>query len=90
MKGSFWNSDGFKDPAKHSVVRDMIREHKLDFFAVIETGRDNFAVPFLQHLSGGLDFIWYCLPPLGRSGIFWWASITSRLGYILSKLEIDV
>jgi exonuclease III len=68
MKGSFWNSDGFRDPAKHSVVRDTIREHKLDFFAVIETGRDSFAVPFLQHLSGGLDFVWYCLPPLGRSG----------------------
>jgi hypothetical protein len=34
MRGSFWNSDGFKDPAKHSVVHEMIREHKLDFFAV--------------------------------------------------------
>jgi hypothetical protein len=68
MKGSFWNSDGFKDVAKHAVVNETIREHKLDFFAVLETGRDNFSAPFLKNISGGLDFAWYCLPPQGRSG----------------------
>jgi hypothetical protein len=68
MKGCIWNSDGFKDTAKHSVVHETIREFRLDFFAVLETGRDNFSGPFLKNLSGGMDFIWYCLPPLGRSG----------------------
>ena len=68
MKENFWNSGGFRDSAKHSVVTDTIRDNKLDFFAVIETGRDNFAAPFLRNLSGGLDFVWYCLPPIGRSG----------------------
>ena len=68
MKGSFWNSGGFRDTAKHSVVSDTIKENKLDFFAVIETGRDNFSTPFLKNLSGGLEFCWYCLPPQGRSG----------------------
>jgi hypothetical protein len=69
MKGAFWNSDGFRDPAKHSLVHENIRDLKLDFFfAILETGRDNFAAPFLGHLSGGLDFEWYCLPPQGRSG----------------------
>jgi hypothetical protein len=68
MKGSLWNSDGFKDPAKHSVVHEAIRDFRLDFFAVLETGRHNFSAPFLKNLSGGLEFVWYCLPPLGHSG----------------------
>jgi hypothetical protein len=46
----------------------MVREHKLDFIVLLETGRTNFATPFLKHLSGGLDYMWYCLPPRGRSG----------------------
>jgi hypothetical protein len=48
----------------------MIPSKSLDwiFFAVLETGRDNFSAPFLENLSGGLDYIWYCLPPQGRSG----------------------
>jgi hypothetical protein len=49
-------------------VHEAIREYRLYFFAVLETGRDNFLAHFLKNLSGGLDFIWYCLPPLGRSG----------------------
>jgi hypothetical protein len=68
MKGSFWNSDGFKDPAKHIFVRETLSEHKLDFFAILETGRDNFSVPFLKNISAGLDIQWYCVPPIGRSG----------------------
>jgi hypothetical protein len=68
MKGSFWNIDGFKDPAKHIFVRETLSEHKLDFFAILETGRDNFPVPFLKNISAGLDIQWYCVPPIGRSG----------------------
>lgn len=68
MKGCFWNSDGFKDTAKHRFVRETISEQKLDFFAILETGRDNFSTPFLINISGGQYFQWYCLPPKGRSG----------------------
>lgn len=68
MRGSFWNSDGFGDPAKHLAVNDMIREHKLDFLAILETGRPSFAPQLLSHLSGGFDYVWFCLPPQGRSG----------------------
>ena len=39
MKGYFWNSDGFGDPAKHFAVSEAVREHKLDFIALLETGR---------------------------------------------------
>jgi hypothetical protein len=48
MKGCFWNIGGFKDIAKHHFVKDTIREHKLDFFAILETGRFNFSLPFLN------------------------------------------
>ena len=56
MKGGFWNSGGFGDSAKHLFVRETIREQKLDFFAISETGRSQFSSPFLTHLSGGHDF----------------------------------
>jgi hypothetical protein len=56
MKGSFWNSGGFRDTAKHNFVNETIRDHKLDFFAILESGKGNFSAPFLQHISGGLDF----------------------------------
>jgi hypothetical protein len=68
MKGSFWNSGGFRDTAKHLFVNETIRDYKLDFFAILESGKDNFSAPFLKHISGGLDFQWYCVPPIGRSG----------------------
>ena len=31
------------------------------------TGIPNFSAPFLNKLSGGFDFHWYCLSPQGRS-----------------------
>jgi hypothetical protein len=68
MKGMWWNSDGFADTAKHCFIHETIREHKLDFVVFMETGRANFSAPFLRRLSGGLDYMWYCLPPHGRSG----------------------
>jgi len=68
LKGITWNSEGFRDLAKHLFVKEAIREHRLDFIALLETGRSNFAVPFLKQLAAGLDFSWFCLPPHGRSG----------------------
>ena len=68
LKGGFWNSGGFGDLAKHRLVNETIRENKLDFFAISEMGRSNFSAPFLKNISDGLDYIWYCLPPQGRSG----------------------
>jgi hypothetical protein len=67
MKGSFGNSDGFKDPAKYIFVRETLREHKLDFFAILETGRDNFSAPFLTNIFAGKDIQWCCVPPIGWS-----------------------
>jgi exonuclease III len=68
MIGFIWNSNGFGDPAKHLTIIEAIRENCLDFVVISETGRSNFAAPFLNHVAAGYDFVWFCLPPHGRSG----------------------
>jgi hypothetical protein len=62
------SSNGFGDQAKHRTVIDAIREHHLDIVIMSETVRGNFSSQFLNHLAGGRDFSWFCLPPRGRSG----------------------
>ena len=39
----------------------------LDFFAVMETGKQDMSKTNLARLFGGADFVWHCLPPRGRS-----------------------
>lgn len=56
------------DLAKHRFLAETSKEYKLDFIALLETGRDNFTSQSLGTISGGLDFYWHCLPPRGRSG----------------------
>ena len=68
MKGIFWNSRGLTDLAKRGFLADASIEYKLDFIALLETGRDNFSPQFLSSLSGGVDFDWNFLPPRGRPG----------------------
>jgi hypothetical protein len=90
MKGGFWNSGGFRDTAKHLFVNETIREQKLDFFAILESGKDNFSAPFLKHISGGLDYQWYCIPPWVDQGVFWWESTQRHLRLIKLLQGIDV
>ena len=68
MKGIFWNSRGLSDLAKYIYISDAIKDHKLDFVAVMETGKQDLSRSNINRLSGGADFIWHCLPPRGRSG----------------------
>jgi hypothetical protein len=68
MKALIWNSEGLRDTGKHLFIKETIREQNLDLVAFLETGRSNFATPFLRDLAGGRNFIWFCLPPHGRSG----------------------
>ena len=68
MKGLFWNSRGLSDLAKYRYISDVVKENNLDFIAVMETGKQDMSKSNLTRLSGGLDFIWHCLLPRGRSG----------------------
>ena len=68
MNGMFSNSRGLRDLSKHLHFADCVREHKLDFLAISETGRRDFSASLLNRLSGGIDFNWISWPPRGRSG----------------------
>jgi hypothetical protein len=68
MKGFFWNCRGLSDLAKYRYTAEAIRDHNLDFVAVMETGKQDMSKSNLSRLSGGADFIWHCLPPRGWSG----------------------
>jgi hypothetical protein len=68
MNGIFSNSRGLGDLAKHLFFADSIREHNLYFLAISETGRREFTQSFLDHLSGGANFVWHSRPPRGQSG----------------------
>ena len=59
MKGLIWNSDGFGDHAKHIAVNEFIKKHKLDFVALLETGRASFSTHFLNFLDGGRNYTVY-------------------------------
>jgi hypothetical protein len=66
MKGIFWNSRGLADLAKYQYISDAVKEHNLDFIAVMKTGKQDMSKTSLNRLSGGADFVWHCLPPKGR------------------------
>jgi hypothetical protein len=68
MKGFYWNSRGLSDLAKYRYISEAIRDHHLDFIAIMETGKQDMSGANLNRLSGGADFAWHCLPPRGRSG----------------------
>jgi hypothetical protein len=68
MNDIFTNSKCLGDLAKYLNIAQYVRDHKLDFVAISETGRRDFQVSVLNRLSGGLDFTWHFIPPRGRSG----------------------
>src|SRR5437016_6518482 len=68
MNGMFMNSRGLGDLAKHLHIAQCVRDHDLDFVAILEAGRRDFPVHVLNRLASGQDFTWHCLPPRGRSG----------------------
>ena len=54
--------------AKHARIADSIRDHRLDFVGISETGKRDFSASLLNRLSGGVEFTWKSRPPRGRSG----------------------
>jgi len=67
MKGFFWNSGDLSDLAKFKYIADATKEHKLDFIAIMETGKQDMSKTNLARLTEDADFVWHCLPPKGRS-----------------------
>ena len=55
MKEFYWNSRGLSDLAKYRYISDAIRDHKLDFVAVMETGKQDMPGSNLNRLFGDGD-----------------------------------
>jgi hypothetical protein len=68
MKAVFWNSIGLWDLAKHDFLCSISLEKDLDFIAILETNKNNFSDECLDNFCGGKEFLWYWIPPNGRSG----------------------
>jgi hypothetical protein len=71
MKEIFWNSRGLADLAKYRYISDAVKEHNLDFIAVMEMGKQDMSKTSLNRLSRGVDFIWHSLLPKGRPRAFY-------------------
>jgi hypothetical protein len=82
MRGIFWNSNGFKDPKKHKFISDLTKENNLDFIAVSETRRSNFALRFLKNLCSRRDYLWHSGMLLGVDARFLILEL-SRTGIIM-------
>jgi hypothetical protein len=59
MKGIFGNSRGPSDLAKFRFLSDTSREEKLDFSALLETGKNDFPQSTLNNMCAGQDFLWH-------------------------------
>jgi hypothetical protein len=68
MNGMLSNSRGLGDLAKHLHITHCIKDHNLDFVAILEIGRRDFSQRLLNRLAGGVDFEWTSQPPRGRLG----------------------
>jgi hypothetical protein len=68
MKGVFWNCRGLRDLAKHTFLRDVADDNKLDFIALSETNKNSFSTQCLEIFCAGADFVWHWRRPRGMSG----------------------
>jgi hypothetical protein len=48
MKGFFWNSRGLVDLAKYWYISHAVKEHNLDFIAVMEMGMQDMSMMSLN------------------------------------------
>jgi exonuclease III len=66
MKGVFWNSNGLRDQVKPRFLFDSVKEHLLDFIALLETKRLDFNANELSHFCANKFFVWDWTPANGR------------------------
>jgi hypothetical protein len=67
MKGFFWNSKALNDLAKFWYISKAVKDHNLEFVAILECGKKDMSKSNIARLSRGVDFLCHCLPPRGRS-----------------------
>ena len=65
MRGIFWNSRGLSDLAKYRCLSHLSKEEKLDFIALLETGKKDFSKTVLNDICEGQEYIWHWIEPHG-------------------------
>ena len=68
MRSVFCNVRGIGQDHKKRYIREMIRDHKLDFIGICETIKQDFTKNELHNLCGGKNYQWCWTPPKGMSG----------------------
>jgi hypothetical protein len=54
--------------AKSNFLFNAAREQRLDFIALLDTGKKDFSQQKFDSLCGGRNFLWHWTEPHGRSG----------------------
>ena len=68
MRILFWNIRGFGCKGRRTLLRDLIRKHRIDVICLQETIKQDFTDSELQGIEVGDKFFWCWLPASGHSG----------------------
>jgi exonuclease III len=68
MRCLFWNIRGFGRRGRRTLLKDYLREHKIDIVILQETIKQDFTDLELRSLEVGDKFFWCWLPANGHSG----------------------
>jgi hypothetical protein len=76
-----FNVRGFGGRVKRRRVRELIREHKVDFLALQETKMEDISEKLCRSLWGSTDCAWAFFPSEGASGgiLSIWGNTNSNL-----------
>jgi len=61
-----FNARGLGGRIKKNKVKDLIRDHKVDFIAIQETKMENISDSFCRNIWGNDDCNWVFLPSKGE------------------------
>ena len=68
MRALFYNIRGFGRAGRRTLIKNLLREHRIDIVCLQETIKQDFTDVELQSLEVGEKFFWCWLPASGHSG----------------------
>jgi exonuclease III len=82
MRCLFWNIRGFGRRGRRTLLKDYLRDHKIDIVILQETIKQDFTDLELRSLEIGDKFFWCWLRPTGTPGGCLWAFVTAALRWV--------
>ena len=68
MRILFYNIRGFGCKGRRTLLRELLRKHRIDVICLQETIKQDFTDFELQGIEAGDKFFWCWLPAAGHSG----------------------